>query len=228
MGQQQEYWDKVWQERDCDIASNFGYGLLDDSDPDFLVGKDVLDVGCGNFEYSSIPDYAKMFIGVDISGVALRKIPPVSTRGGLLQASALALPLGDNVVDYSVCFEALPLFGEHCGTALAEMARVSREGLLFTISHTDHKLALSLALPHLSSRDLPVGKLFTGTESSVTTFTELEISSLVTSLGMHLETLDVFTFDQVMNYGVPFRQQMVYAHGNEKEAMYVKAIHPKI
>ena len=67
MRPQQEYWDKVWQERDWCIASNFGYGLLDDSDPEFLVGKDVLDVGCGNSEYSSIPDNTKMFIGVDIS-----------------------------------------------------------------------------------------------------------------------------------------------------------------
>ncbi|MBS3169919.1 class I SAM-dependent methyltransferase [Candidatus Woesearchaeota archaeon] len=224
MRPQQEYWDKVWQERDWCIASNFGYGLLDDSDPEFLVGKDVLDVGCGNSEYSSIPDNTKMFIGVDISGVALRKIKRESTRGGLLQASALALPLGDNVVDYSVCFEALPLFGEHCGVALAEMARVSREGLLFTVSHPDHKLALG----NHSPRDLPFGKLFTGTAVSVTAFTESEISTLVTSLGMHLETLAIYTFNQVMNYGVPVRQQTAYVHGNEKEAMYVKAVHPKV
>lgn len=224
MRQQQEFWDGVWQEGDWGIASNLGYGLLDDFDPALLVGKDVLDVGCGNSEYSLIPDEAKMFIGVDISGVALRKMQRVFNRGCLLQASALALPLGNNVVDYSVCFEALSLFGERCSVALAEMARVSREGLLFTVSHPDHKLALS----HLSYQDLPVGKLFTGTGVSVTTFTESEISALVTSLGMRLETLAVLTFNQVMNYGVPYMQQMAYAHGNENEAMYVKAVHPKV
>lgn len=224
MDDQQEFWGRIWQEDDWGIASQLGYGLLESLDPDLLLGKDVLDVGCGTSLYSLIPDDAARFIGIDISDVALRKAHRKSRNGCLIQASGLALPLGDRTVDYAVCFEALSLFGEHCAVALTEMARVSREGMIFTVSHPDHKQALS----SLSYETLPLGKLFSGPGISVAAFTEQEISSLVTSLGMHLETLVVLSFNEVMNYGVPFMQQRAYTHGEEKEAMYVKAVHPKI
>lgn len=224
MNRPQEFWDQIWRGDDWGIASNLGYGLQENLDPDLLVGKHVLDVGCGNSLYSLIPDDAERFIGVDISGVALRKAHRMSPKSYLLQASGLALPLGDKVVDYSVCFEALSLFGEHSDIALAEMARVSRDGMLFTVSHPDHKLASAT----LKYRELSLGKLFLGAGTTVTAFTEEEISSLVTSLGMYMETLVVLSFNEVMNYGVPFMQQGVYTHGTEKEAMYVKAVHPKV
>ncbi len=223
MTEQRDFWENVWLESPDDAASNFGYGLLRDFDSETLCDKVVLDVGCGNFCYSRIPEIASQFIGIDIAHTALREGKQYLEKGLLVQASAYALPLVSGSVDYAVSVEVLPLLGENYYEALREMARVSREGMIFTINHQE---AISKRIAEC--RDLRLGKLFKGEMLDVIALTEVDVESVLAELGMTIKSLVVLTRDEVMNYAVPLYQQRVYSNGDLKEVLYVKAVHPKI
>ncbi len=143
--------------------------------------------------------------------------------GNLIQASAYALPLASQSVDFAVSVEVLPLLGESYNDALREMGRVSREGIIFTVNHSE---AISTRLSE--QRNLLNGKLFKGKMLDVVALTEEDVEVVIGGLGLVLEELVVLTRDEVMNYGVPFYEQRVYSNGDLREVMYVKAIHPKI
>ncbi len=223
MTQQRDFWDSVWSESPDDVASILGYGLLSDCDFETLRDKVVLDVGCGNFTYSRIPEIASRFIGVDISLVGLVNGMEYLEKGFLVQASAFALPFAFRSVDYVVSMEVLPLLGENYGDALQEMARVSREGMIFTVKHSE-----AISNGSCEHRDLTPGKLFKGEMIDVVALTEADVEEVIAGLGLSIDGLVVLTRNEVMNYGLPFYQQRSYVSGDLKEAMYVKAVHPKI
>lgn len=221
MLEQRDFWESVWSADGA--ASHFGYGLVHDSDSETLTGKSVVDVGCGNFTYSRIPEIASQFYGVDLSHTALVDGKEYLERGYLIQASAYALPLASHSVDFAVSVEVLPLLGENYAEALREMARVSRDGIIFTVNHSE---AISQRLSE--QRDLAYGKLFKGKMLDVVALTEADVEAVIGGLGLVLERLVVLTRDEVMNYGVPFHQQRIYPNGDLKEVMYVGAVHPKV
>ncbi len=220
MLQQRDFWEMVWSESPDGASSNFGYGLVRDFDLETLHHKVVVDIGCGNFTYSRIPEIASRFYGVDISHTALVDGKPYLERGHLIQASAFALPLATQSVDFAVSVEVLPLLGEDYVNALREMARVSAEGILFTVNHVE-----AISQRSAKSMDLTYGQLFKGTMIDVVALTEIDVRAVIGELGLSIDGLVVFTRDEVMNYGVPFHQQRVYSGGDLKEAMYVKAVH---
>ncbi len=223
MTQQRDFWDSVWSESPDDVASLLGYGLIADFDLETLQDKSVLDVGCGNFIYSRIPEIASRFIGVDISFVGLVNGREYLKNSFLVQASAFALPFASRSVDYTVSMEVLPLLGENYVDALREMARVSREGMIFTVKHSE-----AISTGSCEYRDLTYGKLFKGGMIDVVALTEADVEAVMNGLGLSVEDLVVLTRNEVMNYGLLFYQQRAYSNGDLKEAMYVKAVHPKI
>jgi len=223
MTEQRDFWETVWSESSDDASSNLGYGLIRDFDLETLTGKSVVDIGCGNFTYSRIPEIASRFIGVDISHTALVDGKQYLGGGNLIQASAYVLPLALQSVDFAVSVEVLPLLGENYSDALREMTRVSREGIIFTVNHLE-----AISQRSAKSEDLTYGKLFKGKMLDVVALTEEDVEVVIGGLGLVLEELVVLTRDEVMNYGVPYHQQRVYSNGDLKKVMYVKAIHPKV
>ena len=223
MAQQRDFWETVWSESPDDASSNFGYGLICDFDSETLRDKVVVDVGCGNFTYSRIPEIASRFYGVDVSHTALIDGKEYLERGHLVQASAFALPLASRLVDFAVSVEVLPLLGVDYVDALREMARVSVEGILFTVNHVE-----AISRRSAESRDLTYGKLFKGEMIDVVALAEADVGVVIRELGLSIDTLVVFTRDEVMNYGVPWHQRQSYSNGDLKEAMYVKAVHHKV
>ncbi len=217
MVQQRDFWETVWSEFPDDASSNFGYGLIHNFDSETLHHKVVVDIGCGNFTYSGIPEITSRFYGVDISHTALVDGKPYLERGHLIQASAFALPLATQSVDFAVSMEVLPLLGKDYVDGLREMARVSTEGILFTVNHFE-----AISQRCAESMDLTYGKLFKGNMIDVVALTEADVKAVIEGLGLSIDALVVFTRDEVLNFGVPFHQQRSYSNGDLKEAMYIK------
>ncbi len=97
---------------------------------DFLAGKKVVDVGCGNGRIGRlVAPLAASYTGVDLSE-ALYSFPKYTQRPpafSLVRASATDLPLEDGCADVTICWGVL----HHVDapeTAFAELVRVTRPG----------------------------------------------------------------------------------------------------
>jgi SAM-dependent methyltransferase len=105
-------------------------------------GDTICDVGCGYTFY--LDDLIGrcgsrgLFLGVDFSSVALERSARLVQRYGnahLLLADMRELPIADNSVDRVLCGEGLPYLLQDAEQALAEMARVTRDEVVFSV-HT--------------------------------------------------------------------------------------------
>lgn len=104
---------------------------------EFVKGKKVLDLGCGEGYGSLIlAEEAKEVIGADIDQVAVRHASLKYVRGNLrfIQGSIIDLPIkGKGVFDVIVCFEALEHIREH-DELMKEVKRLLRSDGIFIIS----------------------------------------------------------------------------------------------
>ncbi|NRA34800.1 MAG: methyltransferase domain-containing protein [Polyangiaceae bacterium] len=104
--------------------------LLDELETGFVRrygrGANILEVGCGTgLVMRRISEFARSTQGVDISPGMLEK---ARTRGlNVQEGSATKLPFEDNSFDLTCSFKVLAHVPE-IGTALSEMARVTRRG----------------------------------------------------------------------------------------------------
>lgn len=124
-------WDDIWKEGDCST------GLSGSLSKRLLRGKDVLELGCGALGASVGAKVAKKFTGMDISNEALRKASRVCNGHSLVHGDARALPFKDNSFDIVVAIEMPTLLGLDLFAAFEEMARVTREKVVFTVTHLD-------------------------------------------------------------------------------------------
>jgi SAM-dependent methyltransferase len=105
-------------------------------------GETICDVGCGyTFALHDLmrrcgPEGS--FIGVDFSSVALAKSAKLADKyrnAHLLLADMRQLPLPDGCVDGALCAEGLPYLLMEAEKGLQELARVSRDEVIFSV-HT--------------------------------------------------------------------------------------------
>lgn len=102
-----------------------------------IVGKEVLEVGCGASQVISALS-RKGYTGLDISKVSLELLRKGS-RGNLKLAvgNASALPFRDKSFDTVIAMETMTLLGRDFHNALSEMIRVSRDCVIFSVSHLE-------------------------------------------------------------------------------------------
>ena len=111
---------------------------------DFITGKDVLDIACGEgYGTAIMAPHARKVWGVDISDEAIQhaKQTHVIENVEFRQGSCTAIPLPDACVDVVVSFETIEHLAEH-DEMVIELRRVLRPGGVLIISSPD-KLAYS-------------------------------------------------------------------------------------
>ena len=103
-------------------------------------GARVLDVGTGTgilhpYLLEAVGKSGQVF-AFDYSFKMLKEATQKPSKLNLLcfQASAMAVPLTNNLFDYIICFAAFPHFANHI-QALQEMARVAKKGAEIFIAH---------------------------------------------------------------------------------------------
>jgi SAM-dependent methyltransferase len=105
-------------------------------------GETICDVGCG-YTFYLHPLMRRcgpegLFIGIDSSSVALAASAKLAERyrnTHLLLADMRQLPLPDGCVDRALCAEALPYLLQDVEKALHELARISKQEVIFSV-HT--------------------------------------------------------------------------------------------
>ena len=103
-------------------------------------GASVLDVGTGTgilhpYLLEAVGKTGQV-VAFDYSFRMLKEATQKPSQLNLLcfQASAMAVPLPNNLFDYIICFAAFPHFTDH-NQALQEMARVAKKGAEVFIAH---------------------------------------------------------------------------------------------
>jgi ubiquinone/menaquinone biosynthesis C-methylase UbiE len=109
---------------------------------DFTVGKDVLDIACGEGYGSALiaPDARKVW-GVDISVEAVAHAQEAYKAENLqfLLGSCTAIPLPENSVDVAISFETIEHLTEH-DEMMQELRRVLRPDGVLIISSPDKRV----------------------------------------------------------------------------------------
>ncbi len=109
---------------------------------DFIAGKDVLDIACGEgYGSAMISAHARKVWGVDISAQAISHAQSEYKAGNLqfLLGSCTAIPLPDTCVDIAVSFETIEHLTEH-DEMMLELRRVLRPNGALIISSPDKRI----------------------------------------------------------------------------------------
>ena len=134
-------WDRIFSSQDK-AGATYGRYFYHLALKRIKPGETICDAGCGHAFY--LHDLMKRcgphgsFIGIDISSIALAKsldLTSVYSNAHLVLADMRHLPLGDDAMDRVFCSETLPYLLEDTEAALKELARVSRQEVIFSL-HT--------------------------------------------------------------------------------------------
>jgi SAM-dependent methyltransferase len=134
-------WDRIFSDQDkaSKTGGRYFYKLALER---IRPGETICDVGCGYTFY--LHDLMKKcgprgsFIGIDFSSAALAKSAELANgypNSRLVLADMLCLPMPDESVDRVFCAETLPYLLGEVETALQELARVSKQEVIFSL-HT--------------------------------------------------------------------------------------------
>ena len=111
-------------------------------------GDTILDVGCGTgillpLLYKAADGGGKI-VSLDIAEEMLKQARNNGHQGNInfIHADVAAIPLSDEAFDLVICYSCFPHFANKPG-ALAEMARVMRNGGRLAICHTDSRQAIN-------------------------------------------------------------------------------------
>ncbi len=162
-------------------------------------GETICDAGCGYTFY--LRELMRRcgrkggFIGIDFSTVALTKSAMIAQgyrHVQLLLGDVRALPLSNDSVDRSFCAETLPYLLEDVERGLQELARVSRQEVVFSlptrgqfeIKGTGNEFRGNLVIEHQP-----------GAKPPRRVFEREEILQLVKSVGsLHVELIQPFPY----------------------------------
>ena len=130
-------WNRLWSSGED--QSSFAMCLL--APLRELEGKRVLEVGCGSLKNNQVPSYARRYIGIDVSNVALRKSKEENEyrieepeKAELALADAVRLPFRDQAFDAAITANVLLFTGRDAFIAMREMVRVTAtNGIIFMV-----------------------------------------------------------------------------------------------
>ena len=137
-------WDRIFsdQAKEGKAAGRYFYQLAIEK---IRPGETICDVGCGHTFY--LHDLMKrcgpsgLFIGIDFSSVALAKSAELANgypNACLVLADILHLPMPDDSVDRVFCAETLFYLLGDVERALKELARVSKQEVIFSLHTAVH------------------------------------------------------------------------------------------
>ena len=216
-----DFWDRQWAERLHGMANTSAYNLIRRED---VAGRSILDVGCGDARLSKLAELAGKFTGVDISINALRG----GRKNRLCVCDASNLPFRPDTFDSVFSIDTLTLLGDGCYEALREMRRVTRNMLIFNVSHSDFPrtdLALDIKLnivtlidngPYtiLKTRDMP-DRAF---------FDENGICIMLRELDLIPKGITILTANDERNLGLPIWEQRKDPEMNFKQKIFIMAM----
>ncbi|MEK6936507.1 MAG: class I SAM-dependent methyltransferase [Nanoarchaeota archaeon] len=163
----------------------------------------ILEVGCGDLGYNfNVVTDGDYFVGLDISDEAIKKakknIRHRKKPSDFIVASATDLPFKDNSFDLVSSIETLTLMGEDFYKALKEMKRVSKDKLIFTLSHVDIAKAYNPGKEHEFVNKGNYFLVNSSKSGDKVFFTKANIETLLEKLELRIETLDVLkNFDVI-------------------------------
>jgi ubiquinone/menaquinone biosynthesis C-methylase UbiE len=195
------FWDNEWTTRKNDLYSTWPDVALRTSKIDTDKINTILDVGCGEQDISIYMDDKVHVIGLDISfaGLKLAKCRSNQNRISFVQAVSTDLPFKDSSFDAVVSFDTITLTGHDHLKSIEEMYRVSRDYIIFNVSHED-----SHSFKTIDGIMMPLA------------FNEQQVSDALK--GMHLKELqlEIFTINEFYNLGQPIYQRMNFQDGDKK------------
>lgn len=218
-----EFWEQKWKEDPDSVRSEYGYCLvLGDREVD---GRKVLDVGCGDLGHLIVPE-AAIYFGVDISPTALQRARENcgnSRKYGFVLADAThGLPFPRNSFDYALSFDTITLLGSVFYKALEEMAKVAKDGVIFTVSHRD---PVRMFIPDTPHTDLQYGTLIHDSNCEKVVFTEENVEELLRALDLKPDKIETLSVDNVRRLENPLDIEFIPSqYGDVKSRIYVKAL----
>lgn len=204
----------IWATEGNRASSSYGPYLTTTLD---MRNKSVLELGCGNLEFSRYEygnDHTNIgYIGLDISRNALRGAKINHPNAALVRADAIALPFKDKSFDIVFAIETITCSERDAYAIIKEAGRVlSRNGtLFFDAVHSDlYKYNMDYK-PYVDfiGND-HYGTLLRGkiTNTNIVTYDEQGISSLLRSVGLKEQRIDVLTSYEHENLMVPIYQRL--------------------
>ena len=173
------FWENEWK-RGKGITSCW-YVLLGR-----IKGKN-LDIGCGDWKHYDLSS-SEYSVGMDVSLNAFKRAKKnkiEKTSYDLVRASAEKLPFKDGSFERVSMIETLTLIGKDYGKVLDEVARVTKDNFVFTVTHKEIDNDI------LKNSVKGVEKV---------TFNEEEITELLKERGLKIEELDAYTEEQCENF----------------------------
>jgi SAM-dependent methyltransferase len=210
------YWESLWSEADYTTFNSIFVS-------DVLNGRSVLDVGCGSMEGGIIRNCSpSSVVGVDFSRTALKRAAEFTAticdqKVPLIRANALRLPFMDDSFDCVVAIELLTGLGVRIRDALAELTRVAKKVVVFSVTHID-------SLPDeqkASATEAEFGTICKLPHADVIAFNEDQVKKLLRDVGLAPTTLLSSSrddFDRVFN---PYSEMQAAAN---KSRIHVEAL----
>ena len=207
----QKFWEKIWA-KDRVVSGFHSYEIAT------CANGRIIDIGCGNLCNSLLPEKSRYFVGLDIALTALKQAKLFTKETRLVAGSALNLPFQDNTFDESFSFETITLLGHNWYKALEEMKRVTRERIIFTLTHRDIMFAQDPSTIH-EQKD---GYTFLpGSKLERACFTEADTEKALKKLQLIPENIRVFTKGELTRYYAG--RWEISEYPNVKEKIYVTA-----
>lgn len=206
------FWDGAWTDRFERMSTTWPSVAFGTLGIDLSNVRLVLDVGCGENCLSSSMNrdgINRHVVGIDISDVALtlakQQNRPGETKFTFVQGDATKLPFESNSFDMVTAFDVITLMGPAYIRALKEMWRVTKEYLIFNVSHRE--LGPTEAIGGLRPISLDENK----------------INEMLLRLSpRHMQTC-TFTLDDFVYWNTPVREHSYLRDGDKKLAILALA-----
>lgn len=203
-----EFWDSKWKRNGYEMTNTSACFLFREDD---IKGKKILDVGCGNVKHSVLESLAGSFTGVDISINALRDPKAWDDKRKLFVCDAEELPFRANRFDSTFSTDTIPLLGSGYYKALEEMKRVTKDVIVFDVTHVDDPKTSLAHEPEMKGAELVHGEscmiLKMPDMPDRVYFDESMIRSVLEKLDLIPESIITLTANEVGRLGVSYYKQ---------------------
>ncbi len=222
------HWEREWRSGKGPSTDHINY-LIRGSDVD---GKKVLEIGCGNLEFSYLRERTASYIGIDISSNAL--IGAMLRHPGimLIQADAASLPFADRTFETAVAVCITTCLGWGAKEMIREAGRVLRtDGILvFDIVHRDLYAKHSIYSHNVDPiGEHDYGMLFNNRTKNwaIMTYDEAGIEKLLNEVGLRVKDMRVLTHYELSNMGTPIYERIRVSQDDDVKSTMIVTATPK-